>query len=353
MEYWAFSIGEGSPGRSHRESLSDLVHRVHIADKAGLDGWFFGEHHSNAAYALIPSPHLLVATVAPKTSRLRLGTMATVLPYHHPLRVAEEIRLLDALTGGRLEIGLGRGGIPQEQAAWGLDREEVSKVFESGCELLLRLLGEEGIDYETPWWRGRSVTVVPEATQQPRPPIWLTAVNDASIERAARLGLHCAGSFSYLGLLRARLGRYRQSWAEHQSDRPNGRFAALALVVVAESERKAIRHGKEAMLARLNHFVRVFGAAERSSHGRSVRSEFSERVSNLSFTGLLDEGVVVFGSVDQCAEQLDRLRETGVDVMVCLEVGGLEHGFAGSSLRLLGEEVIPRVESRSQLATVT
>ncbi len=344
MEYWAFSIGEAMPGQSHAQALDDLVTRVQTADRSGLDGWFFGEHHSDAGYSLIPSPNLLVATVAPTTERLRLGTMATILPYHHPLRVAEEIRLLDALSGGRIEIGLGRGGTPHERQAWGLAAEEVGDVFDAGCELLLRLLGEERIDYETAWWRGRSVAVVPEATQSPHPPLWLTAVSDRSIERSAQMGLHCAASFSYLEMLQARLDRYREAWEEHRPGQPPGKFSALALVVVAETEREAVRHGKEAMLARLNHFVRVFSVASRRAGQDPNRSTFSSRVSAMSFPELLHEGVVVFGSVDQCVEQLDRLRQTGIDVLVCSQVGGIDHDFADAALRLLGEEVIPKVE---------
>ncbi len=104
MRYSGFSLCDGAAGYTHIETLSHLLRQVEIADQGGMDGWFFAEHHDNAVYSLTPSPNLLVAAAASRTEQIRLGTMVTVLPYHHPLRAAEEIRLLDALTGGRLEV---------------------------------------------------------------------------------------------------------------------------------------------------------------------------------------------------------------------------------------------------------
>jgi len=112
MRYSGFSLCDGAAGYTHIETLSHLLRQVEIADQGGMDGWFFAEHHDNAVYSLTPSPNLLVAAAASRTEQIRLGTMVTVLPYHHPLRAAEEIRLLDALTGGRLEVGVARCELP-------------------------------------------------------------------------------------------------------------------------------------------------------------------------------------------------------------------------------------------------
>ena len=122
MKYWGFALSEAVSSHTHQESIEHLLNQVEMADRFGLDGWFFAEHHAKATYSLTTSPNLLAAAASQRTQRLRLGNMVTVLPYHHPFRAAEEIRLLDVLTNGRLEIGLGRGAIRYEQAAWGVDR---------------------------------------------------------------------------------------------------------------------------------------------------------------------------------------------------------------------------------------
>jgi len=276
--------------------------------------------------------------------------MVTVLTYHHPLRVAEEIRMLDALTGGRLEVGVGPGGIPRERAAWGMASDQAGAVFEAACALVLRFLEEQAVDYDTAWWRGSNVTIAPEPTQRPRPPMWRTAVGGPSIDKAARQGLHCAGSFADLGRLRARLDRFRQAWSAHHDDVGRARFAALVPVVVAETERDAVRYGRAAVQAKVDHFARVFASGPPGGDGAD-RHALARHLSGLSFDGLRDEGVIVFGSVDQCVEQLELLRSTGVDVVVAWgQIGGLDRDFAASSLQLLGEQVIPRVERRPRLA---
>ncbi len=232
MEYGGFSLCEGVSGHSHFQALRHQLELVDVADEGGMDAWFFPEHHCNPVYSLSPSPNLITAVASQRTRRIRLGSMVTVVPFHHPLRAAEEIRLLDALTGGRLEVGLGRGGIRYETAAFGMGHTDSQEVFTVGIELLLRFLTEGSVDYDTPFWTGTGAVVVPEATQRPHPPIWFAAASDRTIEKAAELGAHCMTGLSYTGLLGKQIRLYREAWAHHQNRKPPGRFGLLVLTVV-------------------------------------------------------------------------------------------------------------------------
>lgn len=312
-----------------------------------MDGWFFAEHHTKACYSLTPSPNLLIAAAGQITTRLRLGNMVTVLPFHHPLRVAEEIRLLDVLTNGRLEAGLGRGGIPHEQAAWGVDSAEVSAMLSEGVHLLQRLLTEEGIDYSTTWWKGRDVTVVPGPTQQPHPPMWIAAVNDESIEWAARLGFNCSASFGFPELLAERLARYHNCWERHHPGTEPGRFGALATVIVGETEQEAIRQGKATVLGRYEHFRQSFARGSTPAQRRIV-----QYLTGVTLDDLIRDGLAVFGSPDQCVEQLSSLRANGVDVLIAwLQPAGLDPIFADESIGRLCQTVIPQLEEAAEVAT--
>lgn len=353
MEYWGFSLCPGSADGEDRRSIHQLLDRVQAAEDAGLDGWSFAEHHFNARYSLTPSPNLMVAAASQRTTRLRLGNMVTVLPYHHPLRVAEEIRVLDALTDGRLEIGFGPGGFPQEQAAFGLEPSEVREMFETSLSLVLDFLGDVPIDYDTTWWHGKGAFVAPATTQRPRPPLWLAIISDASLTRAARLGLHCNTSFAYPALLEHRLRLYDEEWQRQRPQLRRGKFGVLVQVVVAETEAEAVRHGKEPMLERLGLLVKSFGARPGGAEDPAARdrARIHEHVSGLSFAGLIAESLVIFGSVDQCVEQLERLRTAGVDTITAwVHFDGLDASFAEQSIRLLGEEVAPRLEGRDRLS---
>lgn len=348
MEYSGFSLCEAPADRPHAETLNHLLRQVETADVGGMEGWFFAEHHSNAAYSLTPSPNLLLAAAGARTARIRLGTMVTVLPYHHPLRVAEEIRLLDALTGGRLEVGLARGGIPYEQAAFGMEDADNEGMLAVGLELLLRLLTEESVDYDTVYWRGKGATAVPQATQTPHPPMWLAAVSDHSFQMAARFGMGCETSLSYPELLKAQMEIYGEAWNRHHPEKRRGRFGVLLYTVVAETERDAIQYGKRFVQQKIDGFLGGFGNPRPGTKHRPAaksRRRLFDHISKLSFDQMIEESLIVFGSVEQCVEQVARLRSTGIDMLTYwLQFAGLDFDFADRSLTLLCEEVIPRVE---------
>jgi alkanesulfonate monooxygenase SsuD/methylene tetrahydromethanopterin reductase-like flavin-dependent oxidoreductase (luciferase family) len=127
VELYGFSLV--SPGvLSHRQAIEAFLEVLEVADEGGLDGWFVAEHHGRPELSMSSAPSLLLAAASQRTSRLRLGTMASVLPFQHPLRLAEELRTLDVLTGGRLEAGLGRGHLRDEQAMFGIDRERPAEA---------------------------------------------------------------------------------------------------------------------------------------------------------------------------------------------------------------------------------
>lgn len=348
MEYWGFSICEGESDRSPGQTLADLLKHVDIADRSGMDGWFFAEHHGNPDYSLTPSPNLLVAASSQRTTNIRLGNMVTVIAFHHPLRVAEEIRMLDALTGGRLETGFGRGGFPQERAGLGIEGDAVDPMFGAGLELILRFLDEGSVDYDTAWWRGKGATAAPGPTQRPRPPLWLAAVSDATLRQAAQLGLHCNTSFSYPELLRERMAMYRETWEQHHGRREHGKFGVLVQVVVGETHQEAVRYGKACLQRRIERFVKGFGFAPPGADGRN---RLYEHLSPLTVEEFVDEGMVIFGSVEECVEQLQQLRAAQVDVVTAwLRFEGMDEGFARASLGRFVQEVIPRIEQREPAA---
>jgi alkanesulfonate monooxygenase SsuD/methylene tetrahydromethanopterin reductase-like flavin-dependent oxidoreductase (luciferase family) len=353
MKYSAFSLCEAVPGFSHIEALDHLLTQVDIADQAGLDSWFFAEHHSNPRYSLTPSPNVLIAAASQRTTNIRLGNMVTVLPYHHPLRAAEEIRLLDAISKGRLEVGLGRGGAGHEQVAYGVEGP-VEEAFLTGIELLLRFLTEESVDYDTALWKGSNASAVPEATQHPYPPIWLAAVSDQSLHHAARFGLNCELCLSYPALLARQMESYRTEWHKLQPGKPVGKVGVLVYTVVGESEKDALQYGKLFVQQKINGFLKSFSSHRGSTdHSPSATSRLRlyEYISKLTFTEWIDESLVIFGSVDQCVEQVQRLQAIGADMLTAwIQFAHLDFGFANESLRLFCEEVIPRVTERAPLA---
>jgi len=162
------------------------------AEAAGLHGIFFSEHHFGAAYS--PSPNLLIAAVAQRTKKLRLGVMGMVPPYHSPWRLVEEIGMLDHLTAGRLEIGTS-AGIPPEMAQIGLSVEEARARYDEAVEIIDKALAEPVISYHGKFWNFDNLRLTPRTIQQPYPPKWVTVISVSSARKAARRGAKISTGF--------------------------------------------------------------------------------------------------------------------------------------------------------------
>jgi alkanesulfonate monooxygenase SsuD/methylene tetrahydromethanopterin reductase-like flavin-dependent oxidoreductase (luciferase family) len=353
MQYYGFSLAGAYADRSHPQTLADLLDAVEAADRLGLDGWFFAEHHVDPHFSLTPSPNLLIAAASRRTRRIRLGNMVNVLPFHHPLRVAEEIRMLDLLTGGRLEVGFGRGQVRIEQSAFGTDRKATVEMFDLAFDLIRRLLLGEVVDYDTPWWRGRAAVVIPDATQKPLPPLWLSAASDTSIEKAARLGLNCATALLPRNVADARLAEFKAHWDRHNPGRKGqGRFAITANVAVADTFEAAFAQVTQDFAKKQEHFARSIT----DRPGDDDQTYLSHRPNYEAFAkadaaALQANHLLVAGNVEQCREQVAEIRARGVDVLICtFHTPQSDPDFCRRSMELFAREVIPHVEGTHEIA---
>lgn len=347
MEYRGFNVGEQIPGLSTKENYEQTLRLIGIADAAGIDGWFLAEHHCDPSFSLVASPNLMLAVAAERTSQIRLGALVTVLPYHHPVRAAEEIRMLDVLTDGRLEIGFGRGAIRHEQIAYGIDRDTTAELFEDGLQLLMRLLTERDVEFDSKWWHGNVPQIVPEAVQLPHPPMWIVAVSASSIDRAARYGAHGAITLTPMDLARQHVARYEEAWHKYQGDAPRGRFSFGITVAVGENREEAERYAREPLEVKANTFLKQISDRPKGNDPAYAEHEAGWRdYVDSSFDDMVDKGLVVYGSVDDAVEQLERIiAECGADAITFVpQFIGLDPEFAARSVELFTTQVIPKAD---------
>jgi alkanesulfonate monooxygenase SsuD/methylene tetrahydromethanopterin reductase-like flavin-dependent oxidoreductase (luciferase family) len=177
------------------------------AECVGFDGIFFSEHHFGAGYS--PAPHLLIASVALRTSKIRLGVMGVVPAYHSPWQLVEEIGMLDHLTRGRLEIGTA-AGIPQEMAQVGLGVDEARARYDEAMEILDKALAEPVISHHGTFWNFDDLRLTPRPVQQPSPPKWVTVVSASSACKAAQRGAKICTGFHPLAKIADIFDAYRE-----------------------------------------------------------------------------------------------------------------------------------------------
>jgi alkanesulfonate monooxygenase SsuD/methylene tetrahydromethanopterin reductase-like flavin-dependent oxidoreductase (luciferase family) len=207
------------------------------AERRGLEGVFFSEHHFRA-FNLSPSPNLLIAAVAQRTTTLRLGVMCNVVHLHDPRRLAEECGMLDYLTSGRLEIGVGGGGNPREAVLAGLDPAQIPGRYASGLAVLEAAMAAPYLTCHDEFVRFDRVPVRPRPRQRPAPPIWMTSLSAGSAERAARGGRKLALAWLPAEYLRKIADAYRAAGTGPAAGDPD-RIGLRRRVFVAPTQAEA------------------------------------------------------------------------------------------------------------------
>src|SRR5205823_2753276 len=156
-------------------------------DRTGYDAVWLAEHHFSS-FSVCPSVHMMGVLAAGRTQRLRIGTGVSLAPFYHPLRLAEEVALLDVVSGGRVNWGAGRGFARVEFENFGVPPEESASRFRETVEIVLRAWTEERLHFAGQHFRFDGVEVLPKPMQQPHPPVWVAATSEPALAWAAERG---------------------------------------------------------------------------------------------------------------------------------------------------------------------
>src|SRR5262245_12863377 len=189
---------------------------VEAYDRGGFYGYHVAEHHATPL-GIAASPSVYLAAVAQRTARLRFGPLVYTLPLYHPLRLIEEICMLDQMSSGRFELGIGRGISPLEAKAYGLDPDERERRYQEMLQILLRGLAGPVLDFAGEFYSFHNVPLELAPLQKPHPPIWLGLASPDSAERAGRSGYNIV-SLSTAAETRILTDRYRAGWQAVHGD---------------------------------------------------------------------------------------------------------------------------------------
>jgi alkanesulfonate monooxygenase SsuD/methylene tetrahydromethanopterin reductase-like flavin-dependent oxidoreductase (luciferase family) len=304
------------------------LERIEIMDRSGYDAVWLAEHHFSS-FSVCPSVHMVGVLTAARTRRLRIGTGVSLAPFYHPLRLAEEVALLDVLSGGRVNWGAGRGFARVEFEAFGVSPEDSASRFRETVEIVLRAWTDERLHFSGEHFRFDGIEVLPKPMQSPHPPVWMAASSDGAIDWAAGRG------FSILmdpHSSAAEIGRKRRRYSEQLAaagfseagrDIPVARLIALGRT--AEKAAAVARNGAEWIV---NSYL---GAQHRPVMQSNFTPEGVDPIRRY-----LDE-VILHGTPDSVADQISRLRdEIGLDYLLAAP---LSH----ESFMLLTDEILPRL----------
>jgi alkanesulfonate monooxygenase SsuD/methylene tetrahydromethanopterin reductase-like flavin-dependent oxidoreductase (luciferase family) len=311
---------------------------VEAYDRAGFHCYHLAEHHATPL-GMAPSPSVFLAAVAQRTRRLRFGPLVFALPLHHPLRLIEEICMLDHLSGGRVDIGFGRGSSPIEIEYYGVNPAEAQAIYAEGIELVVQGLTQSVLDFQGKRFTFRNVPMEIRPLQRPHPPIWYGAHVPESAERAARRNLNIV-SLDPPDMTRDCTERYRAVWNEaHGAPAPFPKMGLGRFIVVANDDATALRLARRAYVRWHDSFTFLFRL-----HGRS---QMHPRPDN--FDELMQRGQGVAGSPGTVLNFLRaQLQETDCNYVVGqFAFGDLSLEETLRSIALFTRDVMPALKKEA------
>ncbi len=227
------------------EQYENRLKLIEFYDGAGFRTYHMSEHHSTPLN-LTPSPSVFLAAVAQRTRRIRLGALVYILPAHHPLRLAEEICMLDHLSRGRLEVGVGRGASPYELAYFGVDPEQAPAMYVEAYNVIKQALTASEVNFSGKYYRFENVPIEMRPAQLPHPPFWYAVPVPEGAAWPAQNALHivCAGPLPHV---RAITDRYRIEWAAAGNSPDHIPLLGInRFVIAADTDRDALQLGRRA-----------------------------------------------------------------------------------------------------------
>ncbi|MGH7840391.1 MAG: LLM class flavin-dependent oxidoreductase [Candidatus Binataceae bacterium] len=329
----------------YRETLEQIV----LADELGFDTAWLAELHFFPPFSIMPAPLQVAVAAAARTRRIRFGTGVTLLPFHHPLRVAEEAAVADILTGGRLELGVGRGTIAVHFRGYGVPREESRERFEESLTIIRRAWASERFSYDGRFYQIPEISVAPRPLQKPHPPIRLAANSPDTAEFAGLNGydVMVASPINPLPGFYDHLHKYRDGRERGGHDRAGGDVAALFFTCSADSLAQARAEYEPSMM----HYFRTIGEqallADKGQYEGSYQylREVRERALKMNWEAI-NETMALFGPPEECIRRAAAVHERGrINQLICwFNPGGrISHREVLASMERFASKVMPSV----------
>lgn len=310
------------------------------ADELGYFCYHLAEHHGTPL-GMAPAPGLFLAAASQRTRRIRLGPLVYLLPLYNPVRLLEEICMLDHLSRGRLELGVGRGASPYELGMLNVDVAETKAMFDEALAILLQGLTTGRVDYTGQYYTFRDVEVPTRPYQQPYPPLWYPTSNPASMPWVASQGMSAVFTHTSITLEQQRgaIETYERELAAHRDDpaalnrhESHPRWGLVRQVCVAETDAEALAAARAAWGVWHHNFNYLWAAHQNPRHEKLGDFELSQA-----------EGAMVVGSPATVRARLRELIDaTGGNYFVaCFSWGSLTLEQQLRSIHLFAREVVP------------
>lgn len=269
------------------------LQRIEIMDRGGYDAVWITEHHFND-YSVCPSIPVMGAYAAARTKTLHIATGVTLAAFYHPLRLAEEVALLDILSGGRVYWGAGRGFDPKEFRTFGMTPEESYPRFREAVEIVLCAWRNQRVTYHGKYFSIENIELLPKPLQQPHPPMWVAAYSPPAIEWAAQQGYSIMlDPHSPPSVIGEKMETWRRLLVQHGHSLDGRVIPTVRLVAIARTEAEATEVAREGSKFMLRTYINPQG----------------ERGDSATMLQRYVDSMVIHGTAESVVDQIRQLNE--------------------------------------------
>ena len=360
----------------------ETLEQCELADQVGFDSLWFVEHHFLTGFSGSPCPEVIFGALSRITKQIRLGFGVSILPYHHPVRVAERVAMVDQLTDGRVDFGTGRSNA-YEQLGMGVDPRDTRAMWAESLSMIPQIWQSDEFSWEGRFWNVPPRRVLPKPFQKPHPPIYLACTQTESFRLAAEKGIGVLSSASYaVDILKDHVKVYRDNignakpvgafvndfWGNNvfafcgEDDREAKELAALSMKILFGPDKPYIAgriNAYEELLEAWGgvpddlkgDFGRWLGQSDEAHKEQAAQVGISldsgpgtarAAVAQLDADTLYDRGVIIAGNPESCVKVIKKYESIGVDqVIMMMQTETIPHEKVMSSIEMFGKYVFP------------
>ncbi len=342
MEFGVFDhVDRSDPGMPLRQFFEERIQIAQAYERFGFFCYHIAEHHFTPL-GMAASPGIFLASVAQRTKTLRFGPLVYILPFYHPLRLAEEICMLDHLSGGRLELGIGRGISPVEARYYGESTElvESRQIYAETWKIMQESFTQKRVTVEGKYRSAKDIPIELDTLQKPHPPLWMGVSSLENAEQAARAGMNFV-AIQPPGEMRKRVERYKETAEQMGGLNPSIKMGMSMHIVVGETDAEAQKLADRAYRVWHHSFHYLYHL-----HGRAP--VHGERADN--FPDVERRQLGVAGSPKTVVDTLTaRIAEAGNNYLICqLVFGDMTLAEAMRSIELFSQQVMPALRASAK-----
>lgn len=350
MRFGTYYFLQAPPGTSDVEVIHREFAQILLSEELGYDTVWLTEHHFTE-YGISVSPLALASAIAARTQRITIALAAAILPFHDPIRLAEEIAFVDILSRGRLRVGIGRGNRPIEFAGYRVPQEENRERFGEILEIMIQAWTQERVSYQGRFFALDGIPVQPKPYQKPHPLLMLVCVSPETIAFAARRGWPMLNSilFGPLSQIIEKRDLYvatmrEAGYGEADVQTALRSWSVSRHIYVAPTDSEAIREAQAAELWYQQALARFLVPENIAAAPLALQPQFralAATLKTITWEKLLEE-TVLFGSPERIVDRVQEMEAIGIGELLCwMNFGGLPQDRVQRSMRLFAEKVMP------------